>query len=83
MFQKRRSYLGNMVIFAARKENTTMKVKVGDNVMISPEVTNKDNWEKGKVIDVEANPFIGTVISAETDEGEIFFEKECLFKLVS
>ena len=60
-----------------------MKVKVGDNVMISPEVTNKDDWEKCKVIDVEANPFIGTVISAETDEGEIFFEKECLFKLVS
>ena len=28
-----------------------MKVKVGDNVMISPEVTNKDDWEKGKVID--------------------------------
>ena len=58
-------------------------MKVGDNVMISPEVTNKDEWEKGKVIDVEANPFIGTVISAETEDGEIFFENECLFKLVS
>ena len=60
-----------------------MKVKVGDKVMISPEITNKDDWEMGKVIDVEANPFIGTVIAAETEEGEIFFEKECLFKLVS
>ena len=58
-------------------------MKVGDKVMISPEVTNKDEWEEGKVIDVEANPFIGTVISAKTDLGEIFFEKEYLFKLVS
>lgn len=60
-----------------------MKVKVGDDVMISPEVTNKDDWEKGKVIDVEANPFIGIVISAKTDDGEVFFERENLFKLVS
>lgn len=51
--------------------------------MISPEVTKKGEWEKGKVIDVEANPFIGTVISAETESGEIFFEKEYMFKLVS
>lgn len=58
-------------------------MKVGDSVMISPEVTKKGEWEKGKVIDVEANPFIGTVISAETECGEIFFEKEYMFKLVS
>lgn len=57
-------------------------MKVGDSVMISPEVTKKGEWEKGKVIDVEANPFIGTVISAETDDGDIYFEKECLFKIV-
>lgn len=57
-------------------------MKVGDIVMISPEVTKKGEWEKGKVIDVEANPFIGTVISAETDDGDIYFEKECLFKIV-
>ncbi len=56
-------------------------MKVGDSVMISPEVTKKGEWEKGKVIDVEANPFIGTVISAETDDGNIYFEKECLFKI--
>ena len=73
------SYFCNGII----KGGKTMKVKVGDNVMISPEVTNKDDWEKGKVIEVEANPFIGTVISAETADGEIYFEKECLFKLVS
>ncbi len=58
-------------------------MKVGDKVMISPEVTNKDDWEEGKVIDVEANPFVGIVISAKTSEGEVFFEKECLFKKVS
>ena len=58
-------------------------MKVGDKVMISPEVTNKIDWEEGKVIDVEANQVIGIVISAKTDDGEIFFEKESLFKLVS
>lgn len=60
-----------------------MHVKVGDNVLISPEVTNKDSWEMGKVIEVEANPFVGIVISAKTKEGEVFFEKECMFKMVS
>ena len=58
-------------------------MNVGDKVMISPELTNKEDWEEGQVIDVEANPFVGTVISAKTEDGEIFFEKECLFKLVS
>ena len=65
------------------KHKEEKAMKVGDKVMISPEITNKEDWEEGKVIDVEANPFIGIVISAKTDDGEIFFEKESLFKLVS
>lgn len=52
----------------------------GDSVLISPEVTHKSDWTQGTVIDVEANPFVGTVISAQTPSGEIYFEKEYLFK---
>ena len=57
-----------------------MEARLGDNVLISPEVTHKSDWTQGTVIEVEANPFVGTVISAETPNGEIYFEKECLFK---
>ena len=70
------------VIFAA---NIQLKyifgMKTGDNVLISPEVTHKSDWTRGTVIDVEANPFVGTVISAETPNGEIYFDKEYQFKL--
>ena len=71
------------VTLQARKNtlNGESKMKTGDNVMISPDVTHKSDWTQGTVIDVEANPFVGTVISAETPSGEIYFEKECLFKL--
>jgi len=57
-------------------------MKTGDNVLISPEVTHKSGWTQGTVIDVEANPFVGTVISAETPSGEIYFDKEYQFKPV-
>ena len=55
-------------------------MKTGDNVLISPEVTHKSDWTQGTVIEVEANPFVGTVISAETPNGEIYFDKEYQFK---
>ncbi|MBQ7735648.1 MAG: transcriptional regulator [Bacteroidales bacterium] len=55
-------------------------MKTGDNVLISPEVTHKSEWTPGTVIDVEQNPFVGTVISAKTPNGEIYFEKANLFK---
>ena len=55
-------------------------MKTGDNVLISPEVTHKSDWTQGTVIDVEDNSFVGTVISAETPSGEIFFDKEYQFK---
>lgn len=58
-------------------------MKKGDNVMISPEVTRTKDWVEAVVIDVETNPFVGTVISARTNNGDIFFEKECMFKKVS
>ena len=52
----------------------------GDNVLISPVVTHKSDWPQGTVIEVEANPFVCTVISAETPGGEIYFDKEYQFK---
>jgi hypothetical protein len=55
-------------------------MKTGDSVLISPEVTHKSDWTQGTVIDVEDNPFVGTVISAETLSGEIYFDKEYQFK---
>ena len=55
-------------------------MKTGDSVLISPEVTHKSDWTQGTVIEVEANPFVGTVISAETSTGEIYFDKEYQFK---
>ena len=57
-----------------------MEARTGDNVLISPEVTHKSEWTQGIVIDVEQNPFVGTVISAKTPNGEIYFEKANLFK---
>lgn len=58
-------------------------MRIGDHVLISPELTHKQDWQKATVIDVENNPFVGTVVSARTDAGEIFFEKEYLFKSAS
>lgn len=58
-------------------------MKKGDNVMISPDVTNLPDWICGEVIDVENNPFVGIVISVRTADGDIYFEKESLFKKVS
>ena len=55
-------------------------MKNGDNVLISPEVTHKSEWTMGTVIDVEQNPFVGTVISAKTATGEIYFDKAYQFK---
>ena len=57
-----------------------MEAKTGDNVLISPEVTHKSDWTEGTVIDVEQNPFVGTVISAKTATGEIYFDKAYQFK---
>ena len=69
-------------IFAGRKrkKDRIMEARLGENVLISPEVTHKSNWTEGTVIDVEQNPFVGTVISVKTAEGEIYFDKAYQFK---
>ena len=52
----------------------------GDKVFISPDVTHQSSWIEGKVIDVEDNSFVGKVISAQTADGNIYFDKEYMFR---
>ena len=54
--------------------------KKGDTVLISPEVTHQIDWIEGTIIEVEDNPYVGTVIVAQTKDGDVFFERESLFK---
>ncbi len=56
---------------------------LGDNILISPDLTMSSEWIRGTVIEVEENSFIGTVISAETEDGNVFFGKPDLFKTVA
>ena len=57
-------------------------MKLGDRVLISPQITNRSSWTEGTVMKVEQNPFVGVVITAKSDDGEIFFEKEYLFQKI-
>ena len=56
---------------------------LGDVILISPDLTMSKDWIKGKVIEVDDNSFIGTVISAETADGNVFFGKPDMFKTVA
>lgn len=58
-------------------------MKIGDRVLISPQVTDRLEWVEATILEVEKNPFAGIVITAKADDGEIFFEKEDMFKLLS
>lgn len=53
---------------------------LGDKIFISPALTHLSDWVEGKVIDVENNSFVGTVISAQTADGNIYFDKAYNFK---
>ncbi len=55
-------------------------IKTGDKVLISPDLTRLPEWITGTVIMVENNPFVGIVISAETEDKDVFFGQEDLFK---
>ncbi len=56
-------------------------MKIGDKVLILPDLTLLKDWREGIAIDIEKNSFIGTVISVKTSDGNIFFGKEDMFKL--
>ncbi|HCD77435.1 MAG TPA: transcriptional regulator [Prevotella sp.] len=55
-------------------------MKIGDKVLVSPDLTHKSVWENGEVIKVEDNSFVGKVVSAKTDDGDIFFGYQDMFK---
>lgn len=57
-------------------------MKLGDLVRISPDLTHLQSWVFGKVINIDHNPYVGTVISAETEDGNVFFGYEYLFEKV-
>ena len=63
------------------KANT--KFKKGGIVLISPEVTHQIDWIEGTIIEIEDNPYVGIVLIVQTTDGDVFFERECLFKSVS
>ena len=58
-------------------------MKLGDKVLISPDLTNLSDWTNGEVIEVEKNPFVGIVISAKTENGTIYFGYKDMFKPVN
>jgi len=58
-------------------------MKVGDRVLIAAQVTGRaEEWTEATVIEVEQNPYVGLVITAETEDGDVFFEKEDMFRLL-
>lgn len=54
-------------------------IVVGDKVLISPNLTGLEDWINGTIIEIENNPFVGIVISAETKDKNIYFGYEYLF----
>ena len=48
--------------------------------MVSPDLTHKSVWESGEVIKVENNSFVGVVVSARTEDGDVFFGYSDMFK---
>lgn len=57
--------------------------KKGDTVLISPEITHQIDWIEGTIIEIEDNPYVGIVLFVQTKDGDVFFERECLFRLVN
>ena len=70
---------GKKLIFAKSK----WIMEIGQRVNISPYLTHLSDWVSGVVIEVEDNPFRGTVISAKDDMGRIFWGEVDYFTLAS
>lgn len=56
------------------------KYKVGEIVIVSPDLTLLKNWIEAEIIKIRENPFIGTEIAVKDKEGQIFFGEENYFK---
>lgn len=51
--------------------------------MVSPQVTHYPDWEKGQIIEVEDNPWRGTVIVVRMENGDVFWDVEDYFEKVA
>ncbi|MBQ0123620.1 MAG: transcriptional regulator [Bacteroidales bacterium] len=58
-------------------------MSMNDWVLVSPAVTNAEDWIKGRIIDIENNPFNGVVITVQTADGLILWERAKYFKPIS
>ena len=70
----------SVVLEQRKKKEVQSSFRVGEEVLISPQVTNEKEWIKGIVTEIEDNPFVGFVISVKTKELGMFFDKEYMFK---
>jgi predicted AlkP superfamily phosphohydrolase/phosphomutase len=61
----------------------TAKIKKGENVLISPDLTGLINWTEGVIVEIKKNTFNGIVVAAETKDKNIFFGQKDLFKTIN
>jgi hypothetical protein len=61
---------------------TTTNIRTGERVLIAPDLTGADKWLSGNVIEVEQNTFVGYVITAEAEDGDIYFGRDYSFKKI-
>jgi hypothetical protein len=54
-------------------------MKTGDRAKADPSLTGLNEWVEGIVIDIEDNPFKGTVIAIKDTLNRIFFGEEKYF----
>ena len=71
--------MGNLLIFAQSK----WLMEIGQRVNISPYLTHLSDWITGEIIEVENNPYRGTVIAAKDALGRIFWGEEDYFNLIN
>lgn len=71
--------MGNLLIFAKSK----WLMVIGQRVNISPYLTHLSDWITGEIIEVENNPYRGTVIAAKDALGRIFWGEEDYFNLIN
>ena len=56
-------------------------MEIGQRVTISPYLTHLNEWVTGEIIEVENNPYRGTIIAAKDAIGRIFWGEQDYFTL--
>lgn len=56
---------------------------MNDYVLVSPQVSHYPSWEKGQIIEIEENPWRGTVIVVRMPNGDIFWDIKDFFKTIA